>query len=113
MATRQRRRSFLRKAMMPILASAFLTYFAYHAFHGEYGVFAQARRDVKLQELHAEFERLKKKSETLHNRVTLLRSESLDPDMIDELARANLNLVNESEITILRPEREGRTGKTD
>lgn len=89
---------------MPVLAAAFLTYFGYHAFHGEYGVFAKARLDTKQADLTKKLETLRAERETLHNRVTLLRSESLDPDMIDELARSNLNLVHASEITILLPE---------
>lgn len=41
----------------------------------------------------------------LERRVALLRPESLDPDMIDERARASLNVVQPQELAILRPGR--------
>jgi len=37
-------------------------------------------------------------------RVSLLRQEHLDPDMLDEQARAALNLVGPGEIVILNSE---------
>lgn len=102
MATRQRRRSIYRRLILPALTIAFLSYFAYHAFHGDYGLLARARLDHEAMQLSVELAALKSRSERLERRVALLRPESLDPDMIDEYARRNLNLAHPNEVTILR-----------
>ena len=87
-ATRQRKQSFLRRLITPALAIAALGYFGFHAMNGELGVVGRAM--IERQELAA--------------RVSLLRPESLDPDMLDERARLYLNLVHPDELVVLKPQ---------
>ncbi len=63
----------------------------------------RAMIERQVSELEAELARLTAEREELVARVSLLRPESLDPDMLDERARLNLNLVNEDELVVLRP----------
>lgn len=102
MATRQRRKSFYRRLILPAVTTAFLCYFGYHAFHGDYGLFARARLDHEAERLTADLAALQERRHLLEQRVALLRPESLDPDMIDEYARRNLNMVHANEVAILR-----------
>ena len=102
MYTRQRKKSVMRRLILPALTIAILGYFSFHALSGEYGLIARARLETKAVSLQAELDDLKTRRIALERRVVLLRPESLDPDMIDERARASLNMVHPDEITILR-----------
>lgn len=108
MYTRQRKKSLLRRLLIPGLSSAILVYFALHALSGDYGLIARKQLEGKAETLETELEELKDQRLTLERRVSLLRPESLDPDMIDERARASLNMVHPDEIAILRNGRQAR-----
>jgi cell division protein FtsB len=101
MSTRQRKKSILKRFYMPLATGLVLTYFGYHAFHGDYGLMARAELDSQVSDLEGELKNLRTIRRQFEHRVSLLRPESLDPDMVDELARANLNLSHPNEITIM------------
>jgi len=100
MATRQRKKSVWTRFVMPVITIAFLTYFGYHSFVGDYGVLGRIRFERQAVQLQAELTDLRQRRKKLERKVVLLRPQSLDPDMIDERARVNLNLVHRNEITI-------------
>jgi len=102
-ATRQRKQSFLRRLITPVIAIAALGYFGFHAMNGELGLVGRAMIERQVSELEAELEVLVDERQELVARVSLLRPESLDPDMLDERARLNLNLVHTDELVVLRP----------
>ncbi|MET1415697.1 septum formation initiator family protein [Roseibium sp. HPY-6] len=102
-ATRQRKQSFIRRLITPVIAIAALGYFGFHAMSGELGLVGRAMIESRVSELEAELELLSEERQKLVARVSLLRPESLDPDMLDERARLNLNLVHSNELVVLRP----------
>ncbi len=102
-ATRQRKQSFIRRLITPAIAIAALGYFGFHAMSGELGLVGRAMIESRVSELEAELEVLSGERQELVARVSLLRPESLDPDMLDERARLNLNLVHTNELVVLRP----------
>ena len=102
-ATRQRKQSKLRRLITPVIAIAALGYFGFHAMNGELGVVGRAMIERQVSELEAELAVLSAQRQELQARVSLLRPESLDPDMLDERARLNLNLVHSDELVVLRP----------
>lgn len=71
--------------------------------NGELGVVGRAMIERQVSELEAELSVLSAQRRELQARVSLLRPESLDPDMLDERARLNLNLVHSDELVVLRP----------
>ena len=94
-----------RHVLLPLLFAVVFGYFAYHMMEGERGVFAfrHLREEVgKAEETLAEVSATRK---TLEKRVALLRSQNLDPDMLDERARAMLNVARTDEIMIVMPTR--------
>lgn len=94
-----------RHVLLPLLFAVVFGYFAYHMMEGERGVFAfrHLREEVgKAQETLAEVGTTRK---TWERRVALLRSQSLDPDMLDERARTLLNVGRPDEIMIVTPTR--------
>ncbi|MGV2976032.1 septum formation initiator family protein [Roseibium alexandrii] len=103
-ATRQRKQSFLRRLITPVLAIAALGYFGFHAMNGELGVVGRAMIELQVAELEGELQLLVAERRELAARVSLLRPESLDPDMLDERARLYLNLVHSDELVVLKPQ---------
>ncbi|MBB4286050.1 FtsB family cell division protein [Roseospira goensis] len=87
----------------PVLGLGALVYFGYHAVNGDRGLLAwwQLRQDIRVatQERAA----LAEERRLLEHRVRLLRRDQLHPDMLDERARAMLNLVGPDEIVIVPP----------
>ncbi|MEM8813296.1 MAG: septum formation initiator family protein [Pseudomonadota bacterium] len=102
MATRFRSVVGPRHFVLPLVTIAVLSYFGFHAFHGEYGLIAEARLQTRAENLTAILQDLEDQREVLEKRVTLLRPESLDPDMIDEQARRILHVAHPNEVVIYR-----------
>ncbi len=101
MSTRQYRPSRIRRFILPAVTAVFLGYFAYHAFHGEYGIVGRQRLESRMAQLQGEFDRISAERQALENRVKLMRPGSLDQDMVDERAREQLNMVTPNEVVIL------------
>ena len=76
-------------------------YFSFHLVQGDRGYFAL--QGVKERQVVAERHLAKAQSEriVLEHRVRLLRSSSLDPDMLDERVRAVLNYADQDELIII------------
>ncbi len=74
-----------------------LTYFAFHALYGERGVIAYFKLNQKIDKSLAELESARFERVSLEHRVNLLRSQSLDTDALDELARKTLGVSNPHE----------------
>ncbi|MDN3719386.1 septum formation initiator family protein [Roseibium salinum] len=87
----------------PAIAIAALGYFGFHAMSGELGMVGRALIESQVSELEAELAQVSAERRELVSRVSLLRPESLDPDMLDERARLHLNLVHGDELVVLRP----------
>jgi cell division protein FtsB len=94
MVSHTRFKSFLTGLALYTMAAALIGYFGINAYTGKYGLHAQAALDQEMIALTAELARLKQERVKLEQRVSLLRAESLDPDMLDERARFQLELAH-------------------
>lgn len=94
MVSRTRLKSFLTGVALYTMAAALIGYFGVNAYTGKYGLHAQAALDQEMIALTAELARLKQERLALEQRVSLLRAESLDPDMLDERARFQLEFAH-------------------
>lgn len=81
-------------------------YFAFHAFHGERGVFALLQNQHQLNEVERELAATKAERLTLEKRVKGLRTHSLDLDLLDEQARNMLGLAKDNEMLLVWPKRQ-------
>jgi len=79
----------------------FIGYFGVHAFTGNHGLRAQQQVEVEIARLESELLRLKRDRASWEHRVSLLQSERLDPDMLDERARALLDYADPRDATLL------------
>ena len=76
-------------------------YFGYHAVIGSRGLLGWDRLQRELEASRQELEALREQRIALERRVKRLRSTSLDPDLIDELARLRLSFVDPLDVIIL------------
>jgi len=94
MVTRSRLKSFLTGLALYTMAAAMIGYFGVNAYTGRYGLNAQQELDQEIITLTSELARLKQERAEGERRVSLLRSDRVDPDMLDERARFQLDYVN-------------------
>jgi cell division protein FtsB len=90
MITRTRWQRFFQALVLHLGAIALIGYFAFHGYHGNHGIMAQRALEEEIRVLTAEREALKVERTGLERRNGLLAADSLDPDMIEELARRDL-----------------------
>jgi cell division protein FtsB len=101
MVSHRRRRSILTAIALYSLAALFIAYFGVHAFTGNHGLRAQQQIEIDIAKLNEELGRLKSERITWEQKVALLRSDRLDPDMLDERARAMLDYSDPRDATLL------------
>jgi cell division protein FtsB len=105
MVSHRRRRTILTALGLYIFAGAFIGYFGVNAFTGNHGLRAQQDLDLRLAAMNTELQALKAERNDWERRVSLLRSDRIDPDMLDERARALLGWVDPRDLTLLVPPR--------
>lgn len=104
MVSRRRLKSFLTGLALYTMAAGMIGYFWVNAYTGRYGLNARQELDQEIITLTAELARLKKERSEGEQRVSLLRSDRLDPDMLDERARYQLDYANPHDlIRIIHP----------
>jgi cell division protein FtsB len=81
---------------------ALLGYFAWHAWKGPRGYPYRDRLEAEAQGLAAKFAAVTQERERLEHKVALLRPDSIDPDLLDELVRAQLELADPGDVVVLR-----------
>jgi cell division protein FtsB len=87
----------------PLLGAALTSYFVYHTVEGDRG--ARAWREVT-QQLRVANEALatvQGERDALAHKVAGLDPNHVDPDLLDQQIRTNLNLVAPNEIIVMQP----------
>lgn len=105
MWTRQHKKRNTGALIVPALAAVFLSYFGFHAWHGDFGLYSSYRLIDRAEQLEAKLAELRDERAHLESRVLLLHDGTIEKDMLDEQARRALNLTQQDEITIIRRNR--------
>ena len=93
--------TLLRRAGLPAAALIAMGFFGYNAVLGPTGVIASREFRSEIEQKNLEFAALQKKRAELKNRVDLLDPRrGADPDLVDEMARKQLNVVRPDEVII-------------
>lgn len=92
--------SRMRAVFAPLAAVALIAYFSYHIVNGDRGLLAY--RDLRVAIAQAEAIKAETGQEraVLERRVSLLRPESLDLDLVEERARIILDLAQPGDIVL-------------
>lgn len=101
MVTRKRMRSILTALGLYAAAALFIGYFGVNAYSGNHGLRAKQELDLQIIELTDELSRQKMERAQWERRVSLLRSDGLDPDLLNERARAELDYVDPHDVMLL------------
>src|SRR5262247_2101200 len=94
MVTRSRLKSFLTGLALYTMAGLLVSYFGINAYTGKYGLTARQELDQEIIALTSELARVKSERAEGERRVALLRSGQIDPDMLDERARFQMDYAN-------------------
>lgn len=87
-------------AIAPTIFLGFVGYFGWNATQGERGSQAFAVRQEQLKLVQSDLARVVAEREMWERRVTGLRTQRLDPDTLDERARAMLNVADPADIVV-------------
>jgi len=96
--------------IFPLLALGAGGYFGYHLQNGDHGLEARADLDRRTNVLEGELAGLREVRLRIERDVALLEPESLDPDMLDERARAILNLAHPDDLVMMKRRAPDPTG---
>lgn len=94
MVSRTRFKAIMTGLALYAMAAAMIAYFGVNAYTGKYGLTARVELDQEIIALTNELARLKRERADAEQRVSLLRSDRVDPDMLDERARFQLDYVH-------------------
>ena len=102
MWTRQHKQTNRGRLIVPAITVVFLSYFGFHAYHGEYGIYSKYRLEGRIVELNDELKVTVAERTELERKVQMLREGTLDRDMLDEYARRALDYSRPNELTVMR-----------
>ena len=94
-------RTRARFAVAPILCTALMAYYGYHAIEGERGLKVWLSLKQQLETQKNDRDQTRAQREHMERRVALMRDGKIDADMLEEQARQMLNLSRPDEIVIL------------
>lgn len=92
--------AMLRRAALPTLVVAVMAFFGGYAMLGSNGALAYGDYKRLIVRRQVELATLERRRSDLRNRVALLDPRHANPDMVDELARRKLNVVNPDEVIV-------------
>ena len=100
MVIRTRARAILIPLFFYLVLGGASAYLVYNASRGQHGTEARLAFDREKQQLSDELANLSEERERWRHRVDSLRNESIDRDLLDEVARARLDRVGKDDVVI-------------
>ena len=105
MIARTRVGRFFRGLLLHAVAASLIGYFALQAFRGNYGLDARKGYEEDITRLTRDRDELQSERKELERHVALLRPESIDPDMVEELARRDLGFAGANDLLMINTRR--------
>lgn len=94
-------RYHLTRLWFPLLSLLLVAYFGYHLVEGEHGLRARQVLEKQLSTAQAILSEKTAAKEALEHRVDLMRSDHLDPDLLEERVRVMLNHADPDEVVVI------------
>ncbi len=101
MVTRKRLRTILNALALYTLAALLIGYFFVNAYNGDRGLRAKEDIDRQTATMTADLTRLKLERVQWERRIQLLKSNDIDPDMLDERARELLDYTGPNDLILM------------
>ena len=89
-----------RQVVEPLVGALIISYFVYHAVQGDRGLMAWWNLRYEIEKITYDREEVGATKRALEQRVSLLRPESLDRDMLEERARLMLGAIATDELIV-------------
>lgn len=89
-----------RQIIDPLIGALIIVYFVYHAVQGDRGLMAWWNLRYEIEKTNFERDEVSATKHALKQRVSLLRPESLDRDMLEERARLMLGAIAADELIV-------------
>ncbi len=78
-----------------------LGFFAWHGWYGQRGFGYHEKLVLQSEKLSGDLASIQKDRAAFEHRVSLLRPESVDPDMLDEMARKTLDVAGSNDLIVV------------
>lgn len=101
MVIRRGLRSILITLALYLVSSAVVGYFLFHAQHGARGLETLGGLREKFGEMETEIAALTSERQDWEKRLTLMRDEAVDRDVLEERARAILGRVHRNDVVVM------------
>jgi cell division protein FtsB len=98
MVKHTRLKSVLTGLVLYAVAALLVSYFGMNAYTGKYGLNARQELDQEITALTSELVQLRKERAKAEQRVALLRANGMDPDMLDERVRWQLDYAHPRDV---------------
>ncbi|CAM3303555.1 MULTISPECIES: septum formation initiator family protein [Thalassospira] len=90
----------LKQAVAPVIAFTVMAYFIFHSVEGERGLLNYWSMQDRVSQITQVLEETTERRKLLEQHVLSLRASHLDPDLLDERARAMLNAAHPDDVII-------------
>lgn len=90
-----------KQVLAPLIGAALVTYFAYHAVQGDRGLLAWWQLRQQMEAVEVELASIAQERALLEHKISLMRPESIDLDMLDEQTRQVLAFAQPDEFVII------------
>jgi len=100
MVIRRRIRAIVFPLVLFTVSGAVASYFVWHAINGERGMKAKEDYLAQMEVLTAERTALQKEKVALERRISMLRSATVDRELLEEEARVVLGRVHRNDVVI-------------
>lgn len=91
----------VRKNMLALVGIGLCFYFSYHLLQGDRSYFRYLSLQKQISDMHLSHDKMKDNRANLETRVAMLRSSSIDKDLLEERARLILGFRRAGEKDIL------------
>ena len=105
MVLRRRLWSILLPLALYAVSASASTYFVWHAWNGNRGMKAKVEYRAQAKALQQELNELKAERSGLERRITMMRAESVERDILEEEARRQLGRVHRNDVVVFIPQR--------
>lgn len=109
MPTRLKRPPFWRHLAISAALVGFLGYLGVNAMTGRFGIESQEDLVADIAALEARSGALRAQIESYRHRISLFDARKLDPDILDERARALLNMAHAEDVIVMVDPRSGKS----
>jgi cell division protein FtsB len=93
-------------AIAPLVFLSLVGYFGWNAIQGDHGLVAYAERRQLLTQAQDDLAKARAEHADWQRRMAALQSDHLDADMLDQRARAMLNLSDPGDIIVPYPDKD-------